>query len=391
MSRPVPQRPLRVAVNLLWLVPGVVGGTEGYATSLLRELAGRPEVDAVLVVLPDFHAAHPDLAEAFRTITAPLPPGRRVVRRVGLETTWLAHQLRRWAPDVVHHLGGTVLATGGTPAVLTIHDLQYRHFPEYFSAAKKGYLQAVTGMSVRRASHLTTVSEYSRTDICTRLGVDRRDVTVVRPWLPPPPGDGPAATDPDLPPRYLLYPAATYPHKNHLVLVEALARLGDAADAHLVLTGAGGAGAWGSAGSSLRQVRVAVRSAGLTGRVHELGWLPARRYARVLRGATALVFPSRFEGYGLPVAEALAAGVPVLASDAASLPEVVGRGDEAGGVLLPPDDAGAWAEAIRRVTLDDERDRLHRMASRRYAVLRAHDPVDSLLRVYHEVTAGSAA
>jgi len=397
-------RRLRVAVNLLWLVPGVVGGTEGYATSLLRELARRDEVDGVLVVVPGFHAAHPDLSERFRTVTAPLPPGRRVVRRVALETTWLGQTLRRWSPDVVHHLGGTALLRAPAPAVVTIHDLQYQHYPQYFSAAKKLYLGAVTPRTVRVAAHLTTVSEYSRRDICARLGVREHDVTVVHPWLPPatagpptaatpgPDADTDPAPDTALPERYVLYPAATYPHKNHLVLVDALARLGaEGDDVHLVLTGAAGAGVWGSASSSLQQVRTAVGQAGLGSRVHELSWLPRARYEQVLRGALALVFPSVFEGYGLPVAEALAAGTPVLAGDAASLPEIIGRGPSAGGVLLPPHDAAAWAEAIHRLSTDpDERKRLRENGYRRYTALRATDPAETLLRVYGQVARTAA-
>lgn len=386
--RPAQDRRLRVAVNLLWLVPGVVGGTEGYATGLLREVVRRGDVDLVMFVLPEFAAAHADLARSARTVTAPLPPGRRVLRRVGLETTWLPVQLRRWAPDVVHHLGGTALCTGGAPVVLTVHDLQYQHFPQYFSAAKLAYLRAVTRASVRRARRVTTVSGWSRADLISRLDLPADLVTVVPPWLPPAPPLTPAR-DPALPARYVLYPAGTYPHKNHRVLVEALTRLrGDLADVHLVLTGASGAGAWGSAGDVTAELRSAVQAAGLQDRVHLLGWLPRERYARVLAGATALVFPSRFEGFGLPVAEAMAAGVPVLAADATSLPEVVGRGEDAGGLLLPPDDVGAWATALRSVVTDEAaRARLRDRASRRYTGLRQVDPVEVLGRVWSEAAA----
>ena len=96
-----------------------------------------------------------------------------------------------------------------------------------------------------------------------------------------------------------------------------------------------------------------------------------------------LVFPSRFEGYGLPVAEAMLAGTPVLAADATALPEVVGRGASAGGRLLPPDDVAAWAGALEEVLTDPaEAARLSAAGLARGAALRASDPVNDLLAAW---------
>lgn len=374
---------MRVAVNLLWLVPGVVGGTEGYATGLLQGLAATGEVDLCLVVLPGFHAAHPELAATVRTVTAPVPAGRHVVRRVAVESTWLGRRLRAWRPDVAHHLGGVLPAGAPGPSVVTLHDLQYQHFPHYFSRAKRAYLGATTRRSLTRADAVTTPSEYTRSDVLRWLGLPGERVRVVPPRLDRlaalPRGEGPA-----LPGKYLLYPAATYPHKNHAVLLDALARASrEVPDLHLVLTGAGGAGAWGSAHDTGEALRAQAARLGLFDRVHRLGWLDAAAYRGVLAGATALVFPSRFEGYGLPVAEAMAVGTPVLAADCASVPEVVGAD---GGVLLPPDDPAAWATAFVRVATDvGHRERLAAAGLRRWTVLAAQDPVAVQLATYRDV------
>ena len=390
---------LRVAVNLTWLVPGVVGGTETYATGLLRALARHPRehgVELMLVALPALAQAHPDLTAAFPTTFAPLPPGRHVVRRVALESTWLPAVLRRARPDVVHHLGGVVppgsRASPGA-SVVTVHDLQYLHHPEYFSRAKRAYLHAVTVPSLRTADVVMTPSRFTGQDLVSRLGVQADRVVVVPPVLQdlaPPDGAGLDASDgleaPDsIGPgrRWVHYPAALYPHKNHLTLLAAFARLAaDLPDVDLVLTGASGAGAWGSAGSVEDALRDAISRAGLQQRVRVLGHLEPARYRRVAHGAAAMAFPSRFEGYGLPVAEAMRAGVPVLAADAGALPEVVGTAT-AGAMLLHPDDTAGWERALREVLTDPGvRTRLAANGRRRAAQLGGDAPLTALLQGY---------
>ena len=388
----------RVAINLLWLVPGVVGGTESYATGLLRGLAERgaergAERDVVLFTLPSFAAAHPDLADGFRTVVAPLPPGRRVVRRVTLEATWLRRRLRELRPQVVHHLGGVVPLGSPGPVVLTIHDLQYRHFPAYFSRAKRAYLTTMTRRSVRAAAVVMTPSAFTRADLLDHglahgLSTAQR-LRVVPPRLAPPASvraedrnrvrallglDGP----------FVLYPAAPYPHKNHRVLLDAFAVVARRLpEVQLVLPGATGAGAWGSASSTLADLRGLVAREGLDARVHLPGFLPRADLDALLAEAAVLAFPSRFEGYGLPVVEAMLAGTPVLAADNTALPEVLGRGASSGGLLLPSGDVAAWAGALERVLTDPaEAARLRAAGRARAAVLLATDPVDDLLAAW---------
>jgi alpha-1,3-rhamnosyl/mannosyltransferase len=390
---------LRIAVNLLWLVPGVVGGTETYATGLLRGLAERgAERDIALFTLPSFAAAHPDLAAAFRTVVAPLPPGRRVIRRVTLESTWLPQQLRELRPAVVHHLGGVVPFGGPGPVALTVHDLQYRHFPAYFSRVKRVYLTTMTRRSVRAAAVVMTPSAFTRDDLLARgLGTAGR-LRVVPPRLHPPVSV--RAQDRDrvrgllgLEGPFVLYPAAPYPHKNHRVLLDAFARLvSRRPDVHLVLPGAAGAGAWGSAASTLASLRGFVAEQGLGAWVHWPGFLPRADLDALLAEAAVLAFPSRFEGYGLPVVEAMLAGTPVLAAEATALPEVLGRGASAGGRLLPPDDVAAWAEALEMVLTDSaEASRLSAAGRARAALLRAADPIDELLDAWDFAAATTSA
>lgn len=351
-------RRVRVAVNLLWLVPGVVGGTEGYTTRLLRALASRRAsglddgVDLALVALPAFADAHPDLVGAFPTRLAPLPPGRRVVRRVLAESSWLPGLLRRWRPDVTHHVGGVIPLGCTGRSVVTVHDLQYLHFPQYFSRTKLGYLHASMGRTVRNADVVCAVSAFTGQDVAARFGLSPDRVAVVHPVVSAEPLQT-TGVDLDrvraryrLARRWLLYPAAWYPHKNHLILIDAFARLTECLpDVDLVLTGATGAGAWGSASSTAALVEQAIDRHRLRDRVHVLGHVSGPDYQALVAGADGMAFPSTFEGFGLPVVEAMAAGVPVVAGDATALPEVVRDGAR----LLPTDDPGAWAQTLHHL------------------------------------------
>lgn len=330
-------------MNLLWLVPGVVGGSEEYTVRLLSALADRAvgRVDVVLFVNRLAPAAHPRLLERYEHVVAPIL-GSAKARRVAAENSWLAAAARRRGVDLVHHMGGIEPFLVTTPTVLTIHDLQPLALPEHFTRTKRSFHRVVLPWSVRRAGHIVTLTEYTRADLHRRLGVDPDKVTVV-----------PSGVETGLPPvdstvvahvrarygvadcPYFLYPAITYPHKNHEVLIAALDVLrARVPNAKLVLTG----------GVAQREIALAeqARRRGLLGAVVRTGRIPVADLDALYRGAVALTFPSMFEGFGLPVLEAMARRCPVIAADATALPEVIGDA----GVLLAPDDPAAWADAM---------------------------------------------
>ena len=372
---------IRVLVNLLWLVPGVVGGSEESTTDALRAVADAApdDLDLRLAVLAPFLGAHPDLADRFECEVLD-QDGRDKPRRVLAEQTWLARRTRDAGADVVHHAGGVVPLRHPGRTVLTIHDLQPLDLPHNFRPTKRTYIRAMAGRSVRAADVICVPSAFTRRRVIEVLGASPDRVHVV-PWsvrppavaadaaadaaAPEAPGAAPdeAPEAPDealfpLPPElgddpFLLYPAITYPHKNHLVLLDAFALAARSdPDLRLVLTG-GVSAAEGA-------VRERIARPDLVGRVLRTGRVPTAQLERLFGSARAVVVPSSYEGFGLPVLEAMARGVPVIAADAGSLPEVARPQD-----LVPADDVTAWADAMHAVVHESAGDRSDRIRSGR--------------------------
>ncbi|MDH4143759.1 MAG: glycosyltransferase family 4 protein [Acidimicrobiia bacterium] len=329
--------PTLVGVNLLWLVPGVVGGSEEYIGSSLRALAEHPPADLAvrLFALDAFRDAHADLVEAFPTSTLALR-GRLKSARVAAESTWLAGAARRARVEVMHHAGGVVPFGSPRPSVVTIHDIQPLDLPENFSTLKRRYLGAMLPRAARQAEIVAVSSRFVAGTVVERFGLDPARVRVVPPCLTPrAEGAAPAdvAARRGISRPYVVYPGITYPHKNHRVLIDALARF---RSPRLELVLAGGEG------SEEGALAEAIDGAGLRDRVHRVGRIPRAELDALIGASSGLVMPSRYEGFGMPVLEAMAVGVPVVVADRASLPEV--GGDAV--LRLDPDDVGAWASAL---------------------------------------------
>ena len=359
--------PLRVGVNLTWLVPGVVGGSEEYLVRSLLALPVAAPVEVTIFGLDTLRDAHPELARRFAFATLALR-GRPKAARIAAETSWLAVEARRRRLDVVHHGGGVLPLWAPAATVVTIHDLQPLDLPEAFSPLKRRWLGLMLPRAAHRADLVVTTSEFVRRGVIDRFAVPSRRVRLVPPCLvgtpatttptrPGPARPAPGCLEPlrrrwDIGERYVVYPAITYPHKNHAVLAEAVAAPAWPADLHLVLPG----------GEASGELRLATRLAALPPDrrrlVHRLGRIPRDELDALIAEARAVAFPSRYEGFGIPVLEALDAGTPVVAAQAGALPEVVGTA----GRLLDPGDPGAWATTLADVASAPPRHR-RRMAA----------------------------
>jgi len=268
--------------------------------------------------------------------------------------------VRNFAPAEQWRLPGVLRATGaqvyhspypimpyrpGLPAVVTIHDLIPLIQPARYSTRARWLFGLTVRLAARAAQRIITVSQASAADLRTRLGIPARKlVTVLEaadPAFAPQPAAAVAALKGrlGLPPDYVLYFGGNKPHKNLERLVRAYLRLSDAP--LLVI-----AGQWEARYPNARNI---VKEAGAEGRVRFLGPVTAADAPALYSGARLFVFPSVYEGFGLPPLEAMACGAPVACSGASSLPEVVGEA----ALLFDPLDEAAIGATIKRALGDD--------------------------------------
>jgi glycosyltransferase involved in cell wall biosynthesis len=230
------------------------------------------------------------------------------------------------------------------PAVMTLGDIQEVFYPQFFAPAERYLRELHYPTSTRMADRVITISEFSRRTMIEHLRLAPTRVKAIHLCGDERYARAESARRPDvpLPERYLLYPANWWKHKNHALLFQALGHLRRARGRRfdLVLTG------FGQDADS--PVRAAAAEHGVEDQVHGLGYRPLEELAYLYRHADMLVFPSLFEGFGMPLVEAMASGCPVVAARDTSIPEVVGDAAE----LFDPASATELADAIVRVADD---------------------------------------
>jgi glycosyltransferase involved in cell wall biosynthesis len=346
---------MHVGLNLIFLVPGETGGMEVAARELIPALIDAAPRDTRFTAFVNREAAAAGdgpWGEILPAVTVPVSARSRAQWVLG-EQALLPRLAAREGVELVHSLASTAPAWGGFRRVVTVHDLIYARFPEAHAGIRDLGMRVLVPLAVRCSNRVIVDSESTREDLVELLGTPAERIDVV------PLGVGTVKRCEPLPERELrerldlgerrvaLSLSAKRPHKNLMALIDALARIPAERRPVLVLPG------YPTAHEA--ELRERAVSAGVQGDLRFLDWLSGEEFEGLWRIAEVFVFPSLYEGFGLPVLEAMARGVPVACSNASSLPEVAGEA----ALMFDPHDEAAIANAIERLLSDSaEVDRL---------------------------------
>ncbi len=294
---------MRIGVNALYLIPGGVGGTEIYLRNLLNALTSIDSTNQYVVFTnretgADLVPSTPNFTAAPQNVNASSRPARILWEQFALPLAVRHHKI-----DVLFNPGFTAPILCGRPMVTVFHDLQHKRHPEYFRWFDLPFWRFFLWASARRSRGLIAVSEATRDDVrryygrfaqVVQHGVERRFFEIAK----------------NREPRdYVLCASTSHPHKNLARLLAVHRQHKDAPP--LVITGVRGFAAAEVEKLAGESVRIA-------------GWIPREELFELFRCARGFIYPSTFEGFGMPVLEAMAAGVPVACSDIPPLREVAG-------------------------------------------------------------------
>jgi glycosyltransferase involved in cell wall biosynthesis len=347
---PVPQQHIGINAHLLGAEAGYRrAGIHQYIYQVLRHLpTSERAAYTVYTRLRDGWEDRPHL----RLVGTRLPTENRLARIAWEQAVW---PWRAWRDKLtlMHSMAFALPRLAPCPAVVTIYDLSFIHQPDSFPPAQRRYLVAETAHSCRRAARLVTISESGRRDVHQAFGVSLEKIDVVIPGVDEAYRPLPAVEieafrrQRDLPNSFILHVGTLQPRKNIPTLLDAMARL-KRPDTPLVLVGGKG---W-----LYDSIFERVAALGLDDRVRFAGYVDDDELPLWYNAASALAMPSLYEGFGLPIVEALACGTPVVAARTSSLPE-------AGGAIAlyhDPRDADELADRLARVLDDPELRRLAR-------------------------------
>ncbi|MDD5466396.1 MAG: glycosyltransferase family 1 protein [Anaerolineales bacterium] len=345
---------MHVLLDLRWMKPGYTGGIETQSRAFLKTLLDLDYSNQYTILIPSEARFDFDLGGhrnfTFINCDGPAYFFNRLAEKLGMR------RLDRQKISVAGYIiqcDVAISMTGYThpdlmelPTLLVVPDIQHEFFPQYFVPQELANRERAFNTSIENAHMICAVSAFTRQTLIDKLHIPAEKIVVA-----------PLAVDPQiaqaipleaqartlqkygLTPGYLFYPALTWPHKNHINLIHAMRLLRDQYNMQLVLV------CTGTAKEAQAEIQTAIQHYELTDRVHFLGFIPLDDLSSLYRNASALVLPSMFEGFGMPVLEAMACSCPVVCSNTTALPEV--GGDAA--LYFNPEDPAEIAQALHRL------------------------------------------
>jgi len=340
-----------IGIYTLFLFPGQIGGIETYLRQLVIALGQVDQTNRYTLFVGEHNhflfqdITYPNLEQvrlSFNPARNPLLT--RLLTRLKLIVPPVLKELQAHPVHLLHYPGTTIdQLEVETPCVLTMHDIQQEYFPQFFSSRELARRRATYKPSAQKARQIITDTEFTRQSLIEKYNVAPDKIKAIHLGIDP---VFQTAADPSLlaqvrrryrlPERFIFFPANLWPHKNHLRLFEALkiVRQKYQPDCYLVLSGVFQA--------QQARLKALVIEHGLQEAVQILGYVPYTDLPGLYAAAELLVFPSLFEGFGMPVIEAMACGCPVVCANTTSLPEIAGEA----AILVDPYNVAEIAEAI---------------------------------------------
>jgi glycosyltransferase involved in cell wall biosynthesis len=321
--------PLQIGVNALYLKPGAVGGTEVYLRGLLAAMATIDQENEWIVFANsetqrDLMPEAPNFAWAPQSVGASFRPARIVYEQLVLPRR--ANQV-----DVLFNPGFTAPVLG-TKNVTVFHDLQHKRHPEHFRWFDLPFWNLLLWASAKRSTKLITVSQSTHDDLKRYYGLDS---TIVHHGVDP---EYFAVGQRRLPDPFLLCVSTLHPHKNHLRLLRAYSRFHQDHPAYKLVFA-------GMRGFATEEIEAEVARLGLSAHVRLTGWISKKELLELYARAAGMVYPSTFEGFGMPVIEAMAAQVPLASSNIEPLHSLV----NGCAIEFDPLDEGSITQALYRL------------------------------------------
>lgn len=338
---------MRLGINLLYLLPEKVGGTETYVRHLIRELAMLDHKNEYIIFTnrenhDTFNISNSNFSKFFCDVSA-----ENKYARIAYEQLILPKKMKNQKIDVLHSPGYVSPLWGNFAKVVTIHDMQYKYYPQFLSRSKLTYWKYFIPKSARKSDIIMTVSNNAKHDIVNLLKIPHNKVIVTYESSRFMNSSDDfedlnigALEKLQIKQNYILSVASLLPHKNLDRLIESFNLLNDDS-LQLVLVG--------STGKSLDTIRDKIAKTKKEDKIVLAGFVSVDTLKLLYKKARLFVLPSLFEGFGIPLLEAMSLGCPVAASNRASIPEIAG--DAA--VIFDPTDMNDMTNAIIKLSEDE--------------------------------------
>ncbi len=378
---------MRIAISgMFWTEPHV--GSGQYLHNLVAQFAARASGHQFILVLPRYRGAEQPSLRSFQTVLMPTPYDHRSenLAKVWFEQVALGQICRQMHADVLHvpYFGSPRFSK--LPVITTVHDLIPLLVPGNRGGRAVQLYMRLAASSARRAHTVIADSHHTKMDVMQHLGISDERVVVTHlaasPELQPQSATAIAAVKErfQIVEPYVFYIGGFQAHKNVSTAIRAFARARRTLDHRVLLVIAGRLPTHESA--IFPNIHRVILEENVAEDVVLLGSVSETEKAALLSGCEAFVFPSRYEGFGLPPLEAMQCGAPVLASATTSVGEIIGEG----GVQLPPEDIDAWAAALGEILTDPNlREQLRIRGMERAKAFRWEQTAQQTLDVYEQV------